>query len=76
VEDDVRAMFELLRAEMRDEHDETRRHFDTVAERLEGKIDVVAEGVITVNQRVDRLEVVMYSEFREIRSILDGVSLE
>ena len=39
---------------------ETRRHFDVVAERLESKIETVAEGVITANQRFDRLEAKMH----------------
>jgi hypothetical protein len=72
VEDDVREMFEVLRRE----HHETRRHFDAVAQHLDTKIDVVAEGVVTLNERVDRLEIVMHGEFAEIRAILEGVSLE
>lgn len=39
---------------------ETRRHFDVVAERLESKMDTVAEGVVATNQRLDRLEVKMH----------------
>ena len=32
----------------------TRRHFDVVAERLESKIELVAEGVVGCNERIDR----------------------
>ena len=33
---------------------ETRRHFDVVAEQMMGKLQLVAEGVIAVDQKVDR----------------------
>ena len=49
---------------------ETRRHFDVVAERLESKIETVAEGVITANQRFDRLEAKMHEEFDDVRSMI------
>lgn len=35
---------------------ETRRHFEVVAERLESKIDIVTEGVVSANERITRLE--------------------
>ena len=35
-----------LRSEIREEGTRTRQHFDTVAERLEGQIRLVAEGVV------------------------------
>lgn len=34
---------------------ETRRHFEVVAERLESKIDIVSEGVLSANERITRL---------------------
>lgn len=49
---------------------ETRGHFDVVAERLEQKIQLVAEGVGAVGQRVDRLEGEMHREFGEVRSMI------
>ena len=36
--------------------DETRRHFDLVAERIENKFQLVAEGVVTTNERIDRVD--------------------
>jgi uncharacterized protein YceH (UPF0502 family) len=49
---------------------ETRRHFEVVAERLEAKIDTVAEGVISANERVDRLASDMTNEFNDVRSMI------
>ena len=44
----------------------TRRHFDVVAEQLMGKLQLVAEGVIAVDQKVDRLATEMRSEFQKV----------
>ena len=56
---------------------ETRRHFEVVAERLESKIDLVAEGVITANERITRLETKvddlasdLANEFDDVRSMI------
>ena len=49
---------------------ETRRYFDVVAERLESKIDTVAEGVVAWNERIDRFEARMHEEFNEVRSMI------
>lgn len=43
-----------LRAEIAASAAETRRHFDVVADRLKDKIQLVGEGVIGVDQKVDR----------------------
>ena len=40
----------------RDEADDIKRHFDVVAERLEGQIRQVAEGVVRNGERLDRVE--------------------
>ena len=37
------------------EGEKTRKHFDVVAERLEGEIKQVAEGVLTNTQQLERL---------------------
>lgn len=50
--------------------EETRRHFDVVAERLESKIDTIAEGVMTANERIDRLDGEMHDEFDDVRSMI------
>jgi hypothetical protein len=55
---DVQELGASLRQELRTEiaasAAETRLHFDVVAERLMGKIQLVDEGVIGVDQKVDR----------------------
>ena len=63
MDDDLKKLIESTAAE-------TRRHFDVVAERLSSKIDVVADGVITCNQRIDRLDGSMKEEFAEVRSMI------
>ena len=47
--------FGTLRQEVRDTAAETRRHFDVVAEHLRHDIRGIAEGVIGISERVDRL---------------------
>jgi hypothetical protein len=42
-----------VRAEVREEGGRTRRHFDVVAERLEGKIELVAEGLVALRDHVN-----------------------
>ena len=36
--------------------DDTRRHFDVVAERLESRMQLVLEGVSSLSERLDRVE--------------------
>jgi hypothetical protein len=45
---------------------ETRRHFDVVAEQMMSKLQLVAEGVVAVDQKVDRLSTEMRSEFQAV----------
>jgi hypothetical protein len=45
---------------------ETRRHFDVVAERLMDKIQLVGEGVIGVDQKVDRLAAETRTGFQKV----------
>src|SRR6185295_11871160 len=44
-----------LRKDIRDSEERTRRHFDVVAERLEGHIRLVADGQVVLQERVDEL---------------------
>jgi uncharacterized protein YceH (UPF0502 family) len=46
-DEDLRRLFEGAMADMR-------RHFDLTGERLETRIDLVAEGVVRLDQRLDR----------------------
>lgn len=49
-----------LKKLIEDSATETRRHFVVVAERLESKIETIAEGVVVANQRIHRLEAKMH----------------
>ena len=42
--------------ELRAYLDETRRHFDVVAERMGSQVQLVAEGVRSLSERLDRVE--------------------
>ena len=57
--------FEALRREVRDTAAETRRHFDVVAEYLRHDIRGIAEGVIVLSERVDRLGTGLRTEMNE-----------
>jgi len=50
----------------------TRGHSDAVAERMEGKIQLVAEGVTTNREQVALFQVEMQREFGELRSMIDS----
>jgi hypothetical protein len=52
-------------AEVREEGERTRRHFDIVAERLEGQLRLVAEGLIA-SGRVDSLRVELKGDIAQL----------
>jgi phage-related tail protein len=49
---------------------EVKKHFDVVAESLESKIQLVAEGVLNVNEKLDRLQAEMHEESQETRALI------
>jgi hypothetical protein len=55
-----------LRAEIAASAAETRRHFDVVADRLMDRIQLVGEGVIGVDQKLDRFRGEVAEEFRRV----------
>jgi hypothetical protein len=55
-----------LRAEITASAAETRRHFEVVADRLMDKIQLVGEGVIGVDQKLDRFRGEVAEEFRRV----------
>jgi len=55
-----------LRAEIAASAAETRRHFDVVADRLMDKIQLVGEGVIGVDQKLERFRGEVAEEFRRV----------
>jgi predicted nucleic acid-binding Zn-ribbon protein len=59
-----------LRQEMRVSTSDLRRHFDVTAEDFRHQVQQVAEGVDTVNERVDRLSRDMKNEFAESRAMV------
>ena len=61
----LRGEFGALRQEVRDTASETRRHFDVVAEYLRHDIRGIAEGVIGLSERVDRLGTGLRTEMDE-----------
>lgn len=60
------AVMDQLRAELAASAAETRRHFDVVADRLMGKIQLVGEGVLGVDQKLDRFRGEVAEEFRKV----------
>ena len=60
------ALRDELRTEIAASATETRGHFDVVAEQPMGKIQLVGESVIGLDQRVDRLAVEMRTEFQKV----------
>ena len=55
-----------VRAEIAASAAETRRHFDVVGDRLMDKIQLVGEGVIGVDQKLDRFRGEVAEEFRRV----------
>ena len=49
---------------------EVKKHFDVVAESLDSKIQMVAEGVLNVSEKLDRLKVEMHGESQETRALI------
>ena len=59
--------------EIRAEFEKTRRHFDVGAEAMRSDIRLVAEGVSSLSERVDRLEQNVREEIRETRRDLTSL---
>ncbi len=66
MDDELRKLIESTAAE-------TRRHFEVVGERLESKIELVAEGVITANERITRLDIKVDDLATELANEFDNV---
>ena len=60
------AVMDQLRAELAASAAETRRHFDVVADRMMDKIQLVGEGVLGVDQKLDRFRGEVAEEFRKV----------
>ncbi len=55
-----------LREEIREEGERTRRHFDVVAERLEGHVRLVAEGQVLLQERFDDLRTDLKADIAQL----------
>jgi hypothetical protein len=69
-DDDLKRLLDTIRQENATAHEETRRHFGVLVEGMETKIDTVADGVVSVNERIVRLEATMKEEFAEVRAMI------
>jgi hypothetical protein len=56
MDDELRQVLEAMQRDNAAAHGETRRHFDIVAEQLGHELRIVAEGVGSSSERIDRLE--------------------
>ena len=78
VRGDLERRIELTAADLREEiarsAAETRRHVDVVAEHFTSRLQVVAEGVIMVDQKVDRLRAEMEQRFDQVERRLARLS--
>ena len=69
MDDELRAYLERIDSRF----DETRRHFDVVAEGMRAEVRLVAEGVAALAERADRLEHNLREEIRETRRDLTSL---
>lgn len=47
---------------------EIKRHFEVVAERIEGRVQLVAEAVFAADAKIETLRQEMWTEFEETRA--------
>ena len=52
----VDTLFALTRREVKEEAEQTRRHFDIMYERMRDEVKVIAEGYVVTKERVDELD--------------------
>lgn len=50
--------------------EDVRRHLGVLIENLDGKIQLVAEGVIAVDQKIDRVHAELKAEIGEVKTLL------
>jgi hypothetical protein len=63
---ELREVRSELREEMRREGERTRRHFDVVAERLEGHIRLIAEGQVLLQERFEDLRTDLKADIAQL----------
>ncbi|MGH7318408.1 MAG: hypothetical protein ACRELA_02110 [Candidatus Rokuibacteriota bacterium] len=62
--------YERLRQHVENGSQETRRHFDVVAEGLRSDIRGVAEGVLTLDAKIERFREDVRAEFDEVKAMI------
>jgi chromosome segregation ATPase len=63
---EMRQRFEQVEQRIDQQFEQTRRHFDVVAEGLMSKIELVAEGVVALGERLDRFRGEVWAELGRI----------
>ena len=63
---ELREVRSALREETRREGEHTRRHFDVVAERLEGHIRLIAEGQVLLQERFEDLRTDLKADIAQL----------
>jgi len=58
------------KGEVRAQQAETRRHFDVVAEGLRGQMQLLVEGVATLDEKLNRFREEVAGEFKEMKSMV------
>ena len=71
--EETRRHVDEVAGEVRAQGEETRRHFDVVAEGMRADVRLVAEGVVSLAERVDRVEENLREEIRETRRDLTAL---
>ena len=69
----MRGDMQHLRVENLAMHQETRRHFDVFGEHIDSRIDLLAEGILNTNERIDRLDDKVEVYHRETKDEFDSV---
>jgi hypothetical protein len=67
---------DALQTESREGLAENRRHFGVLHEDLRDQIRLIAEGFATTNERIDRLEIGMHTEFARVDGRLRRLEAE
>ena len=67
---EVRGDLQELRRDAWSWVDDAKRHFEILVEDVRGDVRLVAEGVVAVNERVDRLEIRMDERFEETNALI------
>ena len=68
--DELRGEMSALGDQLRGEIVDVKRHSEVIAEDLRDRIQLVAEGVVTANERIDGLRGEMQEGFADVRAMI------